>query len=141
MLLLRRLLSAFLALAFASYGAVASASVHAHTAADHHNSSLHSVAQDFIADDGDHHDEGFAHSHANDAPHEAAPTSGEAPQPGEHEQGIVFHAHAVAAFTTVAEPLVLQQLFVVSLKRSIQRTTVSVSGLFSPLLKPPRTFL
>ncbi len=140
MFLLRRLLSAFLALAFASYGAVASATVHAHAASDHHHNILHSLAQDFVADDN-HGDEGNAHAHSNDMEHETVTASGATPQSGEQEQAVVFHAHAVAAFTTVAEPLVLRQLFLVPLKRDIPRSTVPVSGLFSPLLKPPRTFL
>lgn len=128
----RRLVSLCLTLAFASYGLVAAASVHAHGDHDKTGYAIHAVSLDADHDD-DHHDQDH---------HEAVDHDDELPgndtSPAEHG-GV--HVHAVASFTTVSEPSAIPELISTAVLNRAEQPVFRISGQFEPLKKPPRTFL
>lgn len=127
-------MSLCLTLAFAGYGLIAAAPVHAHEHHDTAGYAIHAVAQDAVDHDHHfHHDED--HHEALDH-HDDGPGDDSAPA----EQG-GLHVHAVASFTTVSEPSAVPELISTAVVNRAEQSTVRVSGLFVPLKKPPRTFL
>lgn len=134
---LRRLVSLCLMLAFASYGNVMAAPVHAHQPNEAHDSALHLIATD--GHHHDHHDADHGHDHDDfDDADESVPADSDG-EDSSHHGG--FHVHSVAAFTMVDEPASIYQPATSSPMERVERSRVSVSGLSYPLKKPPRTFL
>lgn len=118
-------------LAFASYGMVLGAPAHAHSSDNDHGRALHVIAMDLEVSHLDqHHDD--RHETADD--HETGDTGGDPTDSG-------FHVHGVVSFTTVDERLQISQPATITLMHWTHVSDVSVSGLFSPFKKPPRTFL
>lgn len=125
---LRRLINLCLMLAFASYGMVVAAPAHAHGHDSGQVAALHALTADIDTAGHDHyhdHDAGGDQSTGDD-------------QGGTHND---YHVHAVAAFTTVDEPTAVAQPVMISLTSWADLPSLSVSGLFSPLKKPPRILL
>lgn len=128
----RRLVSLCLTLAFASYGLIAAASVHAHEDHDKTGYAIHAVSLDADHDD-DHHDQD--HNEAVDHDDELP---GNVTSPAEHG-GV--HVHAVASFTIVSGSSAIPKLISTAILNRSEQSVVRVSGQFEPLKKPPRTFL
>jgi len=130
---LRRLISLCLMLAFASYGMVVAAPAHAH--GEHDTSAiLHMISEDAAHEPVDH-DHHHDHDQAGDD-HSTTDNSAD----GDATHG-GFHVHAVAAFTAVDEPVAVSRPMTLTHMTWAELSSVSVSGLFSPLKKPPRILL
>ncbi len=130
---LRRLISLCLMLAFASYGMVVAAPAHAHSA--HDNSAILHVIPEDAARGQAGHDHHHDHEQADDD-HSTNDNGagGDATHGG-------FHVHAVAAFTAVDEPAAVSRPLTLTRMTWAELSSVSASGLFAPLKKPPRIFL
>lgn len=131
----RRLVRLCLTLAFAGYGLIAAAPAHAH--GDNHGYTIYAVAWDADLVGNHHADEDRGQGNHDATDHEGD-VVGNVGGPTDHGG---LHVHAVAAFITVSGPSPVPQLISTSVVRWVERSAGDVFGLFSPLKKPPRTFL
>lgn len=128
---IRRLINFYLMLAFASYGLVVAAPAHAHGHSSNQVAALHALTADIDQ-------AGHDHYHDHDGADDQSANDAQAPGDATHGD---YHVHSVAAFTTVDESVGVTQPVRTASTIWSDLPNLSVSGLFSPLKKPPRILL